>query len=248
MDVYYPHHTYNVKDSVTSLRQWPSENSGSLWPQNFTDYAHLTRHAVVMGSTWGMLVPAAILMARFRNKKGWWFQLHRALATASLVLVVVGAVLGRRLRLTHPPVTTAGTLHKLLGYTALTFICLQALSALLWRPHGSHSFKPTWNKVHAKWGKATMAVGATAVCLGIHVAGVGWPWYLVYALLTGSILGTAYYMDPLKYKKAAAKPSQDGTAHTNGHASLSSSGSIKESAGGLIPWILNRSQVGTKQA
>ena len=78
-----------------------------------------------MGSTWGLLIPAAILMARLRNKKGWWFQLHRALATASLFLVVIGAVLGRRLRLTHPPVTTAGKLHKLFGYTALTFICLQ---------------------------------------------------------------------------------------------------------------------------
>lgn len=91
----------------------------------------MQRHAMVMGSTWGMLIPAAILMARLRNKKGWWFQLHRALATASLVLVVVGAVLGRRLRLTHPPVTTAGTLHKFLGYTALTFICLQVGTSIL---------------------------------------------------------------------------------------------------------------------
>lgn len=49
-----------------------------------------------------------------------------------------------------------------------------------------------------------MAVGATTVCLGIHVAGVGWPWYLVYALVAGSVLGTAYYMDPLKYKKVQA--------------------------------------------
>ena len=75
--------------------------------------------------------------------------------------------------------------------------CLQALSALLWRPHGSHSFKPTWNKVHAKWGKATMAVGANAVCLGIHVAGVGWPWYFVFALQAGTILGAAFYIKPL---------------------------------------------------
>ena len=85
----------------------------------------MQRHATVMGSTWGLLIPAAILMARLRNKKGWWFQLHRALAIASLFLVVVGAILGRRLRVTHPPVTIAGKVHKLLGYTALTFICLQ---------------------------------------------------------------------------------------------------------------------------
>ena len=78
-----------------------------------------------MGNTWGMLIPLTILMARLRNKKGWWFQLHRALAVASLFWVVVGVILGRRLRVSHPPVTTAGKVHKLFGYTALTFICLQ---------------------------------------------------------------------------------------------------------------------------
>ena len=85
----------------------------------------MQRHAAVMGNTWGMLIPLTILMARLRNKKGWWFQLHRALAVASLFWVVVGVILGLRLRITHPPVTTAGKLHKFFGYTALTFICLQ---------------------------------------------------------------------------------------------------------------------------
>lgn len=96
-----------------------------LYSCTVTAQHDMQRHATVMGSTWGLLIPAAILMARLRNKKGWWFQLHRALATASLFLVVLGAILGRRLRLTHPPVTTGGKLHKLFGYTALTFICLQ---------------------------------------------------------------------------------------------------------------------------
>lgn len=84
------------------------------------------RHAVVMGSTWGLLIPLTILMATLRHKKkGWWFQLHRALATLSLILVIIGAVLGRRLRITHPPVTVAGKCHKVMGYVALSFIVLQ---------------------------------------------------------------------------------------------------------------------------
>ena len=97
-----------------------------VWSVQWTDTSiDVQRHAAVMGNTWGLLIPTTILMARLRNKKGWWFQLHRALAVLSLVLVLVGVVLGRRLRLTHPPVTTAGKLHKFFGYTALTFICLQ---------------------------------------------------------------------------------------------------------------------------
>lgn len=93
----------------------------------------MQRHATVMGSTWGLLIPAAILMARLRNKKGWWFQLHRALAIASLFLVVVGTILGRRLRVSHPPVTTAGKLHKFFGYTAVTCICVQVWRSALCR-------------------------------------------------------------------------------------------------------------------
>lgn len=79
-----------------------------------------------MGSTWGLLIPLTILMATLRHKKkGWWFQLHRALATLSLILVIIGAILGRRLRITHPPVTVAGKCHKVMGYVALSFIVLQ---------------------------------------------------------------------------------------------------------------------------
>lgn len=248
MDVYYPHHTYNIKDSVSSLSQWPPDNAGSLWPENFTDAGHLTRHATVMGSTWALLIPAAILMARLRNTKGWWLRMHRALAVASLFLVVVGAILGRRLRITHPPVTTAGKLHKAFGYTALSFICVQALSALLWRPHSGHRLKATWNKAHVNWGKATMAFGATAVCLGIHVSGVGWPWYLMFAFPTGSILGAAYYIDPLSSKKAPVTTSQNGTVQTNGHVAQAGSNSFTEAAGGIIPWFSQRAQTGTKQA
>lgn len=50
-----------------------------------------------------------------------------------------------------------------------------------------------------------MAVGATAVCLGIHVSGVGWPWYLMFAFQSGTILGAAYYIDPTSAKKVQQK-------------------------------------------
>ncbi len=74
--------------------------------------------------------------------------------------------------------------------------CLQAISTLLWRPLGSHSFRPTWNVLHQTWGKATMAVGSVALCLGIWVAGVGWPYYALYAVQVGGILGMASLQKP----------------------------------------------------
>ena len=89
-------------------------------------FAAVQKHALVMGNTWGLLIPLTILIATLRHKKqGWWFHLHRPFEELSLVLVVSGAILGRRMRINHPPVTVAGKLHKVAGYTALSFICLQ---------------------------------------------------------------------------------------------------------------------------
>ena len=93
----------------------------------------LQKHALVMGNTWGVLIPLTILMATLRHKKqGWWFHLHRASAVLSLILVIVGVILGRRLRITHPPVTVAGKCHKIMGYAALSLICFQV------RQHSVH--------------------------------------------------------------------------------------------------------------
>ena len=117
-----------------------------------------------MGSTWALLIPAAILMARLRNTKGWWLRMHRALAVASLFLVVVGAILGRRLRITHPPVTTAGKLHKAFGYTALSFICVQVTTST---GDSSTSFRSEQNLLYIHVGKGYMQVLSmytTCVC------------------------------------------------------------------------------------
>lgn len=94
-----------------------------------------------MGNTWGLLIPLTILMASLRHKKkGWWFQLHRALATLSLILVIIGVILGRQLRISHPPVTFAGKCHKVMGYSALAFIviqvsCQQHFAKCMWHVH-----------------------------------------------------------------------------------------------------------------
>ena len=88
----------------------------------------LQRHAAVMGPTWGVLIPATILMARLRHKKGLWFKLHQALAVLSLTSVVVGAFLGRQLSYSHPPVTLSAKVHKVLGYTVTSFVVAQVRS------------------------------------------------------------------------------------------------------------------------
>ena len=89
----------------------------------------LQRHAAVMGPTWGILIPATILMARLRHKEGLWFKLHQALAVLSLVLVVLGAWLGRRLSQSHQTHARAAGIHSVLGYTTSSFMVAQVGNA-----------------------------------------------------------------------------------------------------------------------
>lgn len=85
-------------------------------------------------------------------------------------------------------------------------MCLQALSALLWRPLAGHSFRPTWNSIHHNAARATMAAGIVAVQLGIHVAGVGWPYYILFAFLAGCFLIPAALLKPVSKKKVCCWP------------------------------------------
>ena len=32
----------SLKDSVSSLKQWPPENNGGVWPEDMTSFGHLT--------------------------------------------------------------------------------------------------------------------------------------------------------------------------------------------------------------
>ena len=50
--------------------------------------------------------------------------------------------------------------------------------------------------MHQTWGMATMTVGFVAVNLGIWVAGVGWPYYLLFALEVTVILGFTSLQKP----------------------------------------------------
>jgi hypothetical protein len=50
--------------------------------------------------------------------------------------------------------------------------------------------------MHQTWGTATMAVGFVAVNLGIWLAGIGWPYYLLFAVEVAAILGFASLQKP----------------------------------------------------
>ena len=81
-------------------------------------------------------------------------------------------------------------------------LVVQAVSTLLWRPLGNHTFRPTWNALHKTWGRVTMAAGFIAVNLGIWVAGIGWPYYLLFAVQVGGILGVAALQQPTQVSNA----------------------------------------------
>ena len=84
-----------------------------------------------------------------------------------------------------------------------TVLCVQALSALLWRPLASHTFRPTWNSIHQTGGKVTVFAGTVAVSLGIHVSGIGWPYYILHAFVVGCFLIPAALQNPVSKRKVS---------------------------------------------
>lgn len=81
-----------------------------------------------------------------------------------------------------------------------------------------------------------MAVGFVAVNLGIWVASVGWPYYLLFALEVTVILGFASLQKP----QQVARKTSAQQASTNGHMVKPSEESVAQNAGGIIPWLIKQ--------
>jgi Eukaryotic cytochrome b561 len=119
------------------MMQWLlSPMSGA---QDHTIATLLAWHARNMVLAWGVLIPVAILVARYwkiwpgqnwpqeLDNKTWW-NLHRALHSVALLLITLGAVLAIRHR---GDSALPSSLHSLLGWSLVLIAWLQALGGLL---------------------------------------------------------------------------------------------------------------------
>ena len=57
---------------------------------------------------------------------------------------------------------------------------LQAGTALIWRPLRAHRLRGVWDVGHHWLGRAAFVLSIVAIFTGIHIAAVGWGYYVAY--------------------------------------------------------------------
>ncbi|KAJ3177644.1 hypothetical protein HDU87_004397 [Geranomyces variabilis] len=130
-------------------------------------------HGLIMGIAWGVLAPAAVLIARFgKAAMGvWWFRVHAGIFAAVVILTYVAFVLvyesigsdG-----THFSVSDNGA-HVILGLIVLILAAPQALLGIiidrLYNPERKAT--PFHDLIHHHLGRLTLLVALVNIPLGI---------------------------------------------------------------------------------
>jgi hypothetical protein len=144
-------------------------------------------HGALMAISWGFLVPAAIVIARFfKHKDPLWFQLHRAMQCTALLFTTVAIALaydqGSGLEKTHYGIGTAvfvGTLIQIL--------------VAFFRPHPDTPHRPKFNLFHQNLGRIVCVLAIVNCFLGLkiyntNIRPIGDAYTIAYAIIMGLVI------------------------------------------------------------
>lgn len=148
-------------------------------------------HGWLMSVAWALLVPVAIIVARFyKDTLGvWWFRLHAALLTLCLAMTVAG--FGMAVWFTRVHFSGANATHKIAGLAITISTVLQCLLGIvadrLWTPQRAAT-PAVPDKLHWWYGRV-LALAALANCfLGLIAYEAGFAWYVLVGVVWGALL------------------------------------------------------------
>jgi hypothetical protein len=122
-------------------------------------------HGVMMALGWGVAIPVGALVARMLRHLGpVWFQAHRGIQSAGLVLVIVGFGIALGTAKQH---FQSG--HAILGLIVILLGLLQPLNALF-RPHPGTPNRWLFNLAHLGTGYSALILSLINVFLGLKLA------------------------------------------------------------------------------
>ncbi|GAB4817650.1 hypothetical protein N2152v2_004696 [Parachlorella kessleri] len=141
--------------------------------------ARKAAHAWLMTISWGVMIPAGIVVARcFKELDPLWFKLHRAVQCCGFLLSIAGFGLGFSI---HGSWSTPYPVHRNLG-VAVTALGLAQVTALFARPLKTSPVRRYWNWNH---------------CGIIHVEQLGAWAYATYTAVLGVIIAVWLVKDSL---------------------------------------------------
>ena len=171
-------------------------------------------HAWCSTIGWGILVPLAIIKARyFKPHHEYWFHLHRFMAAGGYILATVGLALGF---VANGGWDTDKPVHRDLGMaaTVLGFLQLFSLFKAI-RPSPGAKYRPHWFFIHSWTGRSATILAIANIYYGIiNVEELGtWAW-AVYTAVLGCIVAFGLVMEVVNWRLAsktvAAAPSKPG--------------------------------------
>ena len=128
-------------------------------------------HGVLMLVSWGFLLPAGAVIAKFyQNRDPWWFRLHLVCQIGGISLALASFILalGWFGPIYDVAITTdESRTHGTVGIVAMSLGLAQPVNGLL-RPKHGHKFRFGWEVLHKGSGWIALFVAAAAVVLGIN--------------------------------------------------------------------------------
>jgi hypothetical protein len=128
-------------------------------------------HGVLMGLSWGFLLPLGVILARFFKHKpdAWWFRMHVICQRSGVVLMLVGVIIAF--------IMVEGShfngFHTIIGLIVFILGVLQPINAAL-RPHpGPTATRRRWEWLHKGSGYIAVLGGFTAVITGSAIIDPG---------------------------------------------------------------------------
>ena len=154
-------------------------------------------HAILMGVPWLLLIPAAILFARYFKDRGGstWFQFHRAVNTLSVLAVIAALVMGL-LRGTRTETT-----HLILGCIVVPLAVLQVVAGIF-RPAKEATLRSAWYVAHSWAGRAAVVLAIVNVFFGMRTAraDAGSGWFIAVGAYLGVLTVVIVTLEVLKRK------------------------------------------------
>lgn len=161
-------------------------------------------HAGLMLTSWGLLLPSGVLMARLLRHRpsGLWFKLHRSVQVSGLTVAIIGVSIA----LANFSVIV---FHGMLGLTVMVLGIAQPINAIL-RPHATEPGKsPTtkrtyWERLHKGVGYTLVPLSAVTIVFGtlrVPVPSDKMMLQIVYGVIVALLvfLGLAFKRDKSKY-------------------------------------------------
>lgn len=150
--------------------------------------------------SWGVLIPLAIIMARyFKPHTGKWFAIHRAVAISGFILAIVAVGLGFKANNgweTNKPV------HRDLGISVTVLGLVQMFAVInKLRPAKDHKYRKIWFFGHSWIGRTAVILAIVNIYYGItQVAELGtWAW-AVYTAVLGCIVALGLVMEVINWR------------------------------------------------